>query len=189
MLKMALALIFCLGFSVQALAVNKCKDSAGNVTYQEAACDTAASQSNIKVWKNGLEPSEGQFRGASKDTGAISLITLDEAVIFILQRKDRPFVSFTLHPKWRNDNTKKVRVFYRTQFLDSFGTEIGVDKRGKDLDATSASTATQVLATCHGSASDRFDYKKLSRAVISYRADSDKTEKTFSNVTLKWVSE
>ena len=183
-----ITLVFIFSFVVygQALAVNKCKDASGRVIYQEAACDMAASGSRLKVWKDGgEETSTTESKGAQH----IDLVDLQEATIVILHRKSSGFSSLTLRPKWKNDNSKKVRVHYRTQFFDSSKTEIGVDRRFKDLDERSTSTTTQVLGASDGGASSKFDYTKLSRAVISYRVDKDRTEKTFANVTLKRVTE
>jgi hypothetical protein len=187
-MKRTFVAIFALALAGQALAVNKCTDSTGKVTFQEKACDVDKSQSNVKVWKDGNVPDEPS-RNSDGKAGATDLVTLQEASLVILQKSGSSFVVFTLRPKWKNDNTSKVSISYKTQFLDSSRTEIGVDSRFKEVDPNSVSTASQVVGTFEGKTRDKFDYKKVAYAVITYSAGRDKVEKKFTNVTIQKVTE
>ena len=174
--------------SSQVAAVNRCKDSAGKVTYQEQPCESDASQSKLRVWQGG-EASGPASANASQSREGIGLVSLQEATIIIRQMPGGSFASLTLQPRWKNDNPAKVTIYYKTQFFDAAKTEIGVDNRFKELDPKSVSTSTQVIGTSSGKATDSFDYKKIAQAVITYRVGRDAEDKKFTQVVLKRVSE
>jgi len=126
--------IFVIALAGQALAVNKCTDSSGKVTFQEKACDADKSQANVKVWKDGGDGADAPSRNPGGMAAATDLVALQEASLVILQKKGGSFVVFTLHPRWKNDNPSKVSIHFKTQFFDSSRTEIGVNNRIQEVD-------------------------------------------------------
>lgn len=60
-----------------------------------------------------------------------------------------------------------------------------MDNKFKEMDANSISTTSQVLATFDNKPTDEFDYKKVSKAIISYSIDGDKSEKRLANVGIE----
>ena len=181
--------IFVIALAGQALAVNKCTDSSGKVTFQEKSCDADKSQANVKVWKDGGDGADAPSRNPGGMAAATDLVALQEASLVILQKKGGSFVVFTLQPRWKNDNPSKVSIHFKTQFFDSSRTEIGVNNRIQEVDPKSVSTTTETIGVFEGKASDKFDYKKVVSVVVTYRADRDKVEKKFTNVTINRVTE
>ena len=52
MIKRTFVAILVIAIAGQALAVYKCTDSTGRMTFQDRACDSSKSQANVKVWKD-----------------------------------------------------------------------------------------------------------------------------------------
>ena len=138
MKKMITVIVF-LGLTGQAFAVNKCVNSAGSVSYQVAPCDANAKQSELEIKKKNDGTTATVITNDDNKIAKTDLVSLQEAVI--LQTKTSGgMVVFTLQPKWKNDNSSKVEINYKIQFLDYSNVEIGVDNRYKEMDANSIST-------------------------------------------------
>lgn len=183
-MKKMIAMIVFLGLAGQAFAVNKCVNSAGSVSYQVAPCDINAKQSELEIKKQNDGTTETVIINDDNKNAKTDLVTLQEAVI--LQTKaSGGMVIFTLQPKWKNGNLSKITIHYKIQFLDYSNVELGVDNRYKEMDANSISTTSQVLATFDNKPTDEFDYKKVSKAIISYSIDGDKSEKRLANVGIE----
>lgn len=168
--------------SCNALANYKCTDSNGQKSYQEQPCRTGAKQ-QILI----LDPPPGQQTSSKNavNISATSLVSLNKAEIF--QEGPNPtseFVSFTLRPEWINRNKTKVRVNYKVRFLDLKGTELYVDSRFKDIEASSSTIVPQVLATFYGKPSDSFKYKDVSSATIIFSVEREKEEKIVEKIRI-----
>lgn len=176
---LVLLLVF---FSASALANYKCTDSNGRNSYQEQPCKSGTKQQTIAIERNLNQP---QPTPSLTNASATSLIVLEKAEIF--QEGPNPasgFTSFTLRAQWTNRNKTKVRVNYKVRFLDSKGVELYVDSRYRDIEASSSTTAPQVLATFNGKPSDSFKYKDASSATITFTAQDEKEEKVLEKIRI-----
>lgn len=182
-MKKMIAMIVFLGLADQAFAVNKCVNLAGSVSYQVAPCDANFKQSELEIKKKNDGTIETVITNDDNKIAKMDLVTLQEAVI--LQTNTSSQIVFTLWPKWKNDNPLKVKVYYKVQYFDYANVELGTDERSREIDASSVSTTSQFLELFHDKASDDFDYKKASKAVISYGLEYKKPEKKLISVKIE----
>ncbi len=184
MKKMITVIVF-LGLTGQAFAVNKCVNSAGIVSYQVAPCDANAKQSELEIKKQNDGPTETVITNDDNKIAKTDLVTLQEAVIVQTENKHFNTVSFYLHPRWKNGNPSKVTVFYKVQYFDYAKVEIGVSSHTTSIDANSISTSSGYLKGFDNKPTDAFDYKKVSKATITYHVDKDKSEKRLASVGIE----
>lgn len=179
-----ITVIVFLGLTGQAFAVNKCVNSAGSVSYQVAPCDANAKQSELEIKKQNDGTTETVITNDDNKTAKIDMVTLQEAVILQTTNTSSQ-VTFTLWPKWKNDNPSKVKVYYKVQYFDDSNIELGMDERSREIDASSISTTSQFLELFYNKPSDDFDYKKASKAIISYGLEYNKPEKKLTNIKIE----
>lgn len=157
----------------------KCLSPEGKTSYQAAPCASNDKESSFDLRIHG--PTTAKQNDGTPLTKHVELT--DASVVQVGPNKNG-FLHFELRPKWTNNNSKPVTIYYKTYFYDHADVELHVDSRFKEMNPSGSSTARQVLATFNAGKHNSFDYTKVRKMEIRYKIKGDETERVLKNLQL-----